>query len=218
MELTPLSKTHLWIVAGAVILLCIITFRGCDPKPKSLNLTEDSLREVRSKLAAFEAEKKIHIAQDVAYSTRMERRVDSLQKELEKRRVDISITRYELASVLETHKNAKAKQDTTLIVTNCDSMAKIARVQMEQFQWYQETSDSLYAAAMEAIRTKDSLIANHAALAAQFKTAFMNTSAQLDLTRKDLKGMTKKRNFNKTLTRGLAFATLVLGGILLTHK
>lgn len=214
MTFTKGDYIHGGILLATVILGWLI-FRGCDPAPVTDNQKIDSLTRA---LKSYEIEYNRHIKRDMEYSDKLEKKVDSLKDVLDKEKLNVRITSKELDNVLAGYQKAKEKKDTVDAVTNCDSIVKLATEQALQFEYYIETSDSIYYAELRNRQLKDSIIAEQAKMYAQFRSSFYTVSNDYNKLSEDYNKMVKKRNFNKTTTRILAAAVVVLGGILLTKN
>lgn len=211
-----ITKQHIWlaVIIAAGIILGAIIFRGCESSPshkqeaKEVKVLQEKLQKVEKEKATDSA-RLVHRSDSLqALNLDLKNKKDAADKELAKLRKD---TR-RISDKLDT---ARAKKDTLGYITACDSLQERSRLQDEVITIYQAYVDSVEYNHEVQLATKDSLLANRAALITQLRTANDKTFLNYQQISSDYTKVTRKLKRERTLSRILAAVVAVGGGMIL---
>jgi len=210
-------KDNWMLIVAAVIFffIFIIIFRGCDGK--------GTVKDNQNKIDSLTAIVKF---QDEEYWKMIDRfkiKEDSMSKIIAatKKKVDSVGRSYEKVSwyarlLVQRGDSLKAQLDTISFMNNCDDLAveviRLDSLARDYVSMYEILEYNL----TDALWQKDSVINLQQVAYVNMKANFDSCAAQAVQINEQLKKALKQKKFNKTLTRILGGAVLVLSGIAIT--
>lgn len=217
--MTFLKKYWLQIlIAFGLIFLLVIIFRGCNPAADHTSDKQyvDSVIQVNA-LLKKQAFTKLHM--DRVIDSLNQWRYDSMLKvhQVDRLKVDEATAKANLYAF--KYQQARELHDTILSFVECDTLALVAQDQAIKIHGYEKLTDSLVSAHAAAMLIRQGQYESLNALYMQTDTALNGVAGRYNGLYKDYTKVVKANKFNKTLSRVLAIAVVVLGGSLyLTNK
>lgn len=200
--------------ALAIVLLCVVIFRGCDNNPsykeenKHVEQLQTLLRQAKSKAKEDSVRLAKHADSLRAAALDLQRKRDAIATEL-------AVTKQQVQQLASANKQAKVDNDTARYIETCDSLREVAQVQAEVIEDYQR-NDSLRTVNYEAqLSAKDSLLVKQAEFNAQLRATNEAVYDSYNNISKDYQKLNRKVKRERTLSRVLAVSALVAGGIIL---
>lgn len=198
------------LIALGVIFLLWVIFRGCN----SSNPHTEDKKYVDSLESVIKAEQQKQAKDSASYAIKIAAKDSAFNNVVNKLNATSSLAikeqteRIRLAKLIQN-----AGIDTVLKFASCDSLASIVIDQGSVIETLQGLTDSLVIQHVEEMKIKDQRIA-------ALDSAYKNVSDQALMIKskydplfKDYGKQVKANKFNKTLSRVLGIAVLILGGI-----
>lgn len=199
------------IAIGVIFLLWVI-FRGCN-KP---NLHTDEKVKLDSLNAIIERMKKdslIKLHEDSVRDQVNSRKYDSLRNIEKQRLSELKYANNQAKEYAYKYQKAISNHDTTAAISNCGELAKQVIEKDIIISGFETITDSLAKAHTESMLNKDRQIATWKGLYIAADSARIENKNKYNDLSKDYGKEVKANKFNKNLSRGLAIAVLILGGI-----
>ncbi len=199
-------------IAAAAIFLLAIIFRGCLP----INSHKEGKKEVQQISEA------VNQADDstMRITTAANHRADSLQKvidaqdkRLKQTSQELAVSRRQVKELAVALDEAKALGDTSQFFAVADSLKNVALAQAQQAEQYEKQADSTAENYKRQLALKDITIKAQAELISKMRTANLEITDKYNSLHADYGKVTRKLKGERTLSRVLACAALIAGGL-----